>query len=46
MSVLEKDSGARPRLSWQQSALKLAFDIAKYRSEDPYVQVGAVAIKR
>ena len=46
MSVLKKDSSARPRLSWQQSALKLAFDIAKYRSEDPYVQVGAVAIKK
>lgn len=26
--------------------MNLAFDIAKYRSEDPYVQVGAVIIKK
>jgi dCMP deaminase len=36
---------ARIRLSWEETALNLAFDIAKYRSEDPYVQVGACVIK-
>lgn len=35
----------RIRLTWEKTALKLAFDIAKYRSQDPYVQVGAVVIK-
>ena len=35
----------RKRLSWEETALMLAFDIAEYRSEDPYVQVGAVIIK-
>jgi len=35
----------RKRLTWEQTALNLAFDIARYRSEDPYVQVGSVAIK-
>ena len=35
----------RNRLSWPETAMNLAFDIAKYRSEDPYVQVGAVIIK-
>ncbi len=35
----------RKRLSWEETALKLAFNIADYRSEDPYVQVGAVIIK-
>jgi deoxycytidylate deaminase len=42
---LIKTTGARPRLSWQQTAINLACDIAGYRSEDPYVQVGAVIIK-
>ena len=36
----------RDRLSWRKTAMNLAFDIAKYRSEDPYVQVGAVIIKK
>lgn len=35
----------RKRLSWEETALRLAFNIAQYRSEDPYVQVGAVIIK-
>lgn len=35
----------RQRLSWQQAAINLAFDIADYKSEDPYTQVGACAIK-
>jgi deoxycytidylate deaminase len=35
----------RKRLSWEETAVRLAFDIAKYRSQDPYVQVGAVIIK-
>jgi deoxycytidylate deaminase len=34
------------RLSWEQTAINLAFDIAKYRSEDPYVKVGACIIKQ
>ena len=37
---------ARKRLNWAQTAIKLAYDIAKYRSEDPYVQVGACIIKK
>ena len=40
-----KKSG-RKRLSWPETAIKLAFDIAEYRSEDPYVQVGAVIVKK
>lgn len=43
MPTPKKDS--RNRLSWEKTAMKLAFDIARYRSEDPYVQVGAVIIK-
>lgn len=35
----------RKRLSWEETALKLAFNIADYRSEDPFVIVGAVIIK-
>ena len=35
----------RKRLSWVQTAINLAFNIAEYRSPDPYVQVGAVIIK-
>lgn len=35
----------RNRLSWEETAIRLAFNIADYRSEDPYVQVGAVIIK-
>lgn len=37
--------GSRARLNWRQTALNLAFDIADYRSEDPYTQVGACALK-
>ncbi|MDP2638625.1 MAG: hypothetical protein Q8P06_00420 [Candidatus Azambacteria bacterium] len=35
----------RKRFSWEETALRLAFDIANYRSEDCYVQVGACIIK-
>jgi deoxycytidylate deaminase len=42
--VTTNQSG-RGRLSWEQTALKLAFNIAEYRSQDPFVQVGAVIIK-
>ena len=35
---------ARKRKSWEESALILAETIAKCRSEDPYVQVGACAV--
>lgn len=38
-------TNGRKRLSWEETALKLAFNIADYRSEDPYVQVGAVIVK-
>lgn len=37
---------ARNRFDWPTTAMYLAYDIAKYRSEDPYEQVGAVAIKK
>jgi deoxycytidylate deaminase len=37
---------ARTRLNWEETALRLAFNIANYRSEDPYVQVGSCIIKR
>ena len=36
----------RKRLNWAETAMKLAYDIANYRSEDPYVQVGACIIKK
>lgn len=35
----------RNRRSWPEAALLLAFNIAEYRSEDPYIQVGATAMK-
>ena len=38
-------TNGRPRLSWPEAAMNLAFNIAEYRSEDPWVQVGAVGIK-
>lgn len=38
--------GARLRSTWFQTAINLAFDIAEYRSEDPYTQVGACVIKK
>lgn len=34
------------RLGWEQTAMNLAFDIAKYRSEDIFVKVGACIIKK
>lgn len=36
----------RKRLSWEETAINLAFNIAEYRSEDPYAQVGACIIKK
>ena len=36
----------RKRLDWPTTAITLAKTIAVARSEDPYVQVGAVAIKK
>lgn len=36
----------RKRLSWEETALKLAYNIADYRSQDIYVQVGACAMKK
>lgn len=36
----------RDRLNWAETAISLAFNIAEYRSQDPYVQVGAVGIKK
>jgi len=38
-------TNGRIRLSWPETAIHLAFNIAQYRSEDPWVQVGAVGIK-
>lgn len=38
--------GGRKRLNWANTAMKLAYSIAEYRSEDPYVQVGACIIKK
>ena len=36
----------RERMSWEETALILAETIAKCRSQDPYVQVGACAVLR
>ena len=36
----------RSRLTWEESCMRLACNIAHYRSEDPYVQVGACIIKK
>jgi deoxycytidylate deaminase len=36
----------RERLSWEQTAMNLAHNIAFFRSEDPYVRVGACIIKK
>jgi dCMP deaminase len=38
-------SHGRPRLDWIQTAIRLAFNIAEYRSQDPDTQVGACLIK-
>jgi len=35
----------RERKNWPETAMKLALDIADCRSEDPWIQVGAAAIK-
>jgi|TARA_R110000782_G_scaffold113622_1_gene203789 dCMP deaminase len=40
-----KSKEARKRLNWVDTALRLALEVAKCRSEDPYVQVGACGIK-
>ena len=34
-------NNGRDRLNWIDTAMNLAFDIAKYRSQDHHVQVGA-----
>lgn len=39
-----KKQKARPRKSWEETALILAETIAACRSQDPYVQVGACAV--
>jgi len=39
-------SSGRKRLSWPRTAINLAYEIARSRSQDPYLQVGAVAIKK
>jgi dCMP deaminase len=36
----------RKRLSWEITALRLAHNIADYRSPDPFLQVGACALKK
>jgi dCMP deaminase len=36
----------RNRLSWEETALRLAYNIADYRSEDIFIRVGACAIKK
>jgi len=38
-------TNGRKRLTWEETALKLAFNIAEYRSEDPYCIVGCCGIK-
>lgn len=43
--MLNKSIGARARFDWPETAMKLAYNIAQYRSEDIYVQVGACVIK-
>ena len=35
----------RTRLNWPETAMRLAHEIADCRSEDPWLQVGAAAIK-
>ncbi len=40
------DKRGRVRLSWEETAVKLAFNIAEYRSQDLYVQVGCCGIKK
>lgn len=40
------DKHGRARLSWEETCLRLAYDIARYRSQDPYIQVGACALKK
>lgn len=39
------NTSSRKRLSWEQTCLRLAFSIAELRSEDPYIQAGACALK-
>lgn len=40
------DFKGRERLSWEETALRLAFDVARYRVQDPWVQVGCVIMKK
>lgn len=40
-----KNLGARVRLSWPETGIVMAYEIAKARSEDPYLQVGGFARK-
>lgn len=39
-------NGGRERKSWSETAMVLAEQIADLRSQDPYLQVGACAIKQ
>lgn len=39
-------AGGRDRLDWATTALHLALEVAKCRSEDPYIQVGACGITK
>jgi len=39
-------NNGRKRLSWEETCLRLAYNIADYRSQDPHVQVGACALKK
>lgn len=41
-----RSMNGRKRLSWEETAIRLAYNIANYRSEDPYIQVGACALKK
>lgn len=43
---MRTDLTGRLRLSWEETALRLAFNIAEYRSQDPYVIVGSCIIKQ
>lgn len=41
--IQEEKSKGRPRISWEEYALKLA-EVAALRSQDPYLTVGACAL--
>ena len=38
-------NSGRTRLTWPETAIRLAFNIAEYRSQDIFLQVGACIIK-